>query len=331
MKKLLFVLSCLAAALLVSCADEKKPECTDYTTVVPREAVLVAKVDVGALLQKSQMLDDADTRDAVVEVINTMLGSYDLLNVLLADPSACGIDWQQPVLLAVEDLSSNRGVLSMAVADEAQLTAFLQQQHITEGTHDARKFVLSLNRNSSDATSYITTDTTRWAVRDARFADVFAAQQDVALHYNCNLLQGMSAMLGAALPAELSAVPSASPDATGLLSLDFQSGIVVLDHQLTDAPVLASLLSSALKANLTGERVEHEDVTTISLLPELVRQIRREGFYAAMPVIEWLDDVSLDVAESGHQQLRIGLTEKEDNALGTIISFALEAMEDEDD
>lgn len=123
MKKLYVKLmtAALAVVILTGCGQK-----AGYMSALPGQSVVVAKVNVGNLLDESEVLSDNQVKGALKEIINETQGeTRTLLREITQDPRTCGIDIDNPVYIAVENIENVRGLVLMAVADEDKLKTSL--------------------------------------------------------------------------------------------------------------------------------------------------------------------------------------------------------------
>jgi hypothetical protein len=99
MKKLYVKLmtAALAVVILTGCGQK-----AGYMSALPGQSVVVAKVNVGNLLDESEVLSDNQVKGALKEIINETQGeTRTLLREITQDPRTCGIDIDNPVFAAI--------------------------------------------------------------------------------------------------------------------------------------------------------------------------------------------------------------------------------------
>lgn len=334
MKRNLVSFLCLLFLLVAaSCTRDNKPEpeVTSYTAVIPADAYLVAKVQVQQLLDKSQLQADDNARNALSQMLGTLLDDNELLQLMLDDPQSCGVDWQQPLLVAVDDLQRATGVLSMAVNDTTVLGNFLRSNNLPRMRFDERKLVISLNPRLPDVTRYLSLDDSLRADLSLDYSDFFAAPQDVALYYPSSSALEASALLPDPSHQDIPELREQAIGAHGLLTLDFGLGHITLTNQIEGSPEFAAYLSRQLQANLLGQTSQHDGHTRLDLLTSLRLMLRQGDNYEAWLYVGLLDELYLDFEDRGPVQLHVGLKDKSCNALQALTSLMRDDDDNEDD
>lgn len=93
-----------------------------YLSVIPNDAFVLAKVNVGALLKKSEVLENPEVKGAIAFFEETLDDdAKELLNRVVENPSNCGIDLTEPVVVAVSDSTTPVVLVVAAVSDAGKL------------------------------------------------------------------------------------------------------------------------------------------------------------------------------------------------------------------
>lgn len=94
----------------------------DYLSVIPGNSVMVAKVDLGNLIEESDVLNDSFLRTCIESGIDNMDGdARQLLTEMCENPNACGLDVEKPVYFAIDNAIKVKGVVTASVDNEDNL------------------------------------------------------------------------------------------------------------------------------------------------------------------------------------------------------------------
>lgn len=101
---------------------------SDYTKVIPNDPVAVAKVNVGNLLEKSDILADKQFSGTVTDGIEETCDTEarKLLKEILKNPNKSGIDFNQPAYLIVENVERAKGFALAAVKSDNDLYSLIE-------------------------------------------------------------------------------------------------------------------------------------------------------------------------------------------------------------
>ncbi len=104
--------------LFASCAPESK----GYISAVPKNPVFALKVNVGSLLDESQILHDDLVNNFLRQFINELPRELrGVMRDILDEPSNSGIDVDKPALLVLEGLAPARAQVCLAIKDKEKL------------------------------------------------------------------------------------------------------------------------------------------------------------------------------------------------------------------
>lgn len=179
MKKMYLKLmtAAFAVLLLSACGADNS-----YLSALPGNSILVAKVNVGNLLNESEVLSDPQISEQLRDGINELSGdTKTLMRELLEDPSACGADLSRPMYIALENVENARGVIIIPISDaqkvEQTIETFISDRDLgidmelstkddvntienSEGdviaAFDDDKFVVAFTNGTPDAMVYMT-------------------------------------------------------------------------------------------------------------------------------------------------------------------------------
>lgn len=173
-----------------------------YMETVPSNSLMVAKVNVGALINKSAVMENDEVVGKLEELIEDAPDNVKgILEELLSDLNATGIDIEQPAVFAfgVED-EEPFGVLTLAMTDAEKLCQVLDdifegelEIEETDGifeivagkdvaiAFDNEKLVVSFADNNADAIRYFELESDEKAVNDSNFNEFFANESDAVM------------------------------------------------------------------------------------------------------------------------------------------------------
>ena len=98
----------------------------EYLQVIPDSSTILAKVNIGNLLDKSFAFENETVRKNL-DIIRVLLGKElsMVLDTIVEEPSNCGIDIKEPIVLALMDASGKKGIVTMAVKSKKNLADYL--------------------------------------------------------------------------------------------------------------------------------------------------------------------------------------------------------------
>ncbi len=250
-----------AIAISVFCSCEST---SNYLSVIPKEPVAAIKINIGQLLNKSELLEMKTIKDLAelgANQADASIESQRLLKAILKDPNASGLDLNQPMVAVFEGLNM-KGLLTFAVLDKEALTNTLETilkelekngldieleksekgyTTINVEAHEGRsydiaafdksKLVFAIAEKNPDVVPYMELEYEDQALSDSKFQTFVNTERDLSIYYDLSILSELMPLLQAQMPeVDMNAYLEMMKDATGLLSLDFQQGKVVLDY-----------------------------------------------------------------------------------------------------
>lgn len=101
---------------------------SDYTEVIPNDPVVVAKVNIGNLLSKSDILADKQVNGIIKDAIDDECGSASrkLLKEIIKEPGKSGIDLTQPSYIILENVEHAKGFFLAAVNNSDDLKSLIE-------------------------------------------------------------------------------------------------------------------------------------------------------------------------------------------------------------
>lgn len=255
------LLFAIAVGLFCSCDSS-----SNYLSVIPKDSVAAIKINIGQLLDKSEVLEMKAVKDLAelgANQADASIESQRLLKAILKDPIASGLDVNQPMVAVFEGLNM-KGLLTFAVSDKDALNNTLEtllkeleksglnieledsekgyttiNVEAYEGhsyclaAFDKSKLVFAIAEKNPDVVPYMELEYEDQALSDSRFQAFVNAQKDLSIYYDLSILSEIMPLLQAQMPElNMGGYLEMMEGATGLVSLDFQQGKAVLDYQM---------------------------------------------------------------------------------------------------
>ena len=197
MKRVVLIVAVLSAMILAGCS----PVADNYLKAIPDNPVAMLKVNVGNLLDESEILENPIVKPLISSSANQLpQGMTGLFNEIVAEPEASGLDFDMPAVLAVVSAKPMNVVITLPVADKSRLEKMLQcfsdgdVEITTEGgvsrvntysnefdvAYDDTKFVVALAETGANVMEYMNLQT--GAVDNAEYKQFFSAADDAALY-----------------------------------------------------------------------------------------------------------------------------------------------------
>lgn len=197
MKRLVSIAVVLFAVILAGCS----PAVDNYLKVIPDNPVAMFKVNVGNVLDDSEIL-----KNPIVEPLVSMSASQlpqsmvDLFNEIVENPETSGLEFDRPAVLAVESVKPMKVVVTIPVANKKNLEDMLycfsdNDVEITkEGevnmvntysrkiavAYDDSRFVVALADNGANVVEYFNLETS--AADNRKYAEFFSGSDDAAMY-----------------------------------------------------------------------------------------------------------------------------------------------------
>lgn len=178
-----------------------------YMEVVPSSSVFAVKGNMGALLQKSEVLENETVQELYSNLVDEAPEEFQqLLNDLYADPNSSGINVNEPVVFAITQVEPFNGVVVISLNNADTFKELLNE--VSEGAvdideedgvnvidmgglntagvaFDDEKLVIAFteidydNRdNTVDVMAYFQLESDEMAVNDDVFGEFFASNAD---------------------------------------------------------------------------------------------------------------------------------------------------------
>ena len=255
-------LSLMFCTLLMAACSINRGDSDAYIGVIPNDAMLVSKVDAGALLEKSDVQNNTlvkvEFEKAVAELPDAQKA---LLKGVFANPKAAGVDVDAPVYIALvgveplnfvatarmNDVTVFENMLSTFIEDGLEIKEyeglkyipFYEEETSLEGgqmalAYDADRIIFVADECNSDLFSRIALPAEKSAVNDAKFASLFKNDDDVVFAVNYEpLVQFM--IREKMVDRELIPFVAMAKEGMMFSSLDFENGYFTL-NVITEMP-----------------------------------------------------------------------------------------------
>ena len=255
------LLFAIAVGLFCSCDSS-----SNYLSVIPKDSVAAIKINIGQLLDKSEVLEMKAVKDLAelgANQADASIESQRLLKAILKDPNASGLDVNQPMVAVFEGLNM-KGLLTFAVSDKDALNNTLEtllkeleksgldieledsekgyttiNVEAYEGhsyslaAFDKSKLVFAIAEKNPDVVPYMELEYEDQALSDSKFQVFVNTERDLSVYYDLSILGELMPLLQAQMPElNMGGYLEMMEGATGLVSLDFQQGKAVLDYQM---------------------------------------------------------------------------------------------------
>ena len=264
----------MCAVFMVSCGGggSKKSggsssDKTTYLKVLPSNAFAIMKVDLGNVLDKSEILENVVVKAAFENSIaNAPQKIQDLLNKIYNDPTKSGVDVNSPVYAAVTGVEPVSIVMTIAMdnvnAFEKTLSTISEGEFRSvekngmkfvstgeneiEVAYDNDKIVFAFNENRAYVSEYTTLAQDRMAVNDKRFAGIFNGDDDAKLIIRLEPV--LDEMLRAGVvESELKPLIPMLKEVALTAALNFEKGFVALDAELTLPAEVKELVNKVIQ------------------------------------------------------------------------------------
>ena len=247
----------LLCTLLVAACGGNKVAQDAYLNVIPGDAMVVSKVEIGNLLKKSDIQNNTFVKLGVENYIAELpKKQHSLLKEIFENPAASGLDVNVPVYLAVLNLETVQVVVTAKMGNastfENTVSTFFEDEFESkekdgmtcltpadedfytsageptiEIAYDADKVLIVLDEGGADLQSYITLADSKRAVNDKKFAQLFKSAEDVAYVINYAPLVGYM-IENNLVERELLPLVAMAKDNVAFCSLDFKNGCAEL-------------------------------------------------------------------------------------------------------
>lgn len=227
-----------------------------YMEVVPSSSVFAVKGNMGALLQKSEVLENETVQELYSNLVDEAPEEFQsLLNDLYADPNSSGINVNEPVVFAITQVEPFNGVVVISLNDADTFKNLLND--VSEGAveideedgvnvidmgglntagvaFDDEKLVIAFteydydNRdNTVDVMAYFQLESDEMAVNDDVFGEFFASNADfVAFGQAAPIAEQLSEGRSARRMREQIELLETLGDVTYFSSLNFGDGCI---------------------------------------------------------------------------------------------------------
>lgn len=227
-----------------------------YMEVVPSSSVFAVKGNMGALLQKSEVLENQTVQELYSNLVDEAPEEFQsLLNDLYADPNSSGINVNEPVVFAITQVAPLNGVVVISLNDADTFKNLLND--VFEGdveieeedgvnvidmgglnmagvAFDDEKLVIAFTEidydnpdNAVDVMAYFQLESDEMAVNDDVFGEFFASNADfVAFGQAAPIAEQLSEGRNARRMREQIEVLETLGDVTYFSSLNFGDGCI---------------------------------------------------------------------------------------------------------
>lgn len=256
MKK--FFLGLLSAVMIlvvaISCSTGERT----YSNCVPNDAIVVAKMNVKSLFDKSAVADMPEYKEAM-EAIEMSVPSEmkDLYDKIMENPAESGFDINQPVVVAVNGpLLAVKAEFILGVADRQKVTDFLETMddrnqltivdesdymHVDldedqlDIAYDDKFFIFSVSysKHAPAASTYLNLKEEKSLASNKNAADFVKAGEDIVLFFNNEKLMAASEMVGGNNGMNVS---SLMQETYSMMTLNFEVGQVTSNTKVYPGP-----------------------------------------------------------------------------------------------
>lgn len=223
-----------------------------HYSAIPDGSVYLVKVNAGNLLKDSEILEQPIVETVLDMVVKSMpRSSRELMREIVENPSASGIDVDQPAVFAITDVQPMKGVFVMAVKDKARLEevitlftedfneieleendgvtyiGFGNRNRVNEVSiaYDADKFVVAMADRYADAEEYFNLEGDEQAVNNKAYSRFFDKNDDAAMYLDFSTITEMK---GLRLSRSEKQLLKTFEDMTMFMSLNFDNGYAEL-------------------------------------------------------------------------------------------------------
>ena len=254
MKKNFFfsIATLLCAIFMVACGGGGKngggsgADKTAYLQVLPSDAFAIIKVDLGNLLDKSQVLENIIVNTAFEQGIKDAPKEIKtLLKSIYKNPNNSGVNVKAPVYVALTGVEPTEAVIAIAMDNVKTFEKTLStisngefrsferngMKYVSVGedevevAYDNNMIVIACSEYRADVSDYTSLASDERAVNDKNFAAVFNGDDDAKLVVNLQLLFNEMLRHGVVEP-ELKPVLAMLKDVDLYASLNFEKGFV---------------------------------------------------------------------------------------------------------
>lgn len=294
----LWLMSLVLAVVLTACDGASG----DYLDAVPNDGVAAFKINVGHLLDKSELLDDPQVKGEIRSRISSLSSeSRQLLEDVMENPDACGLDLQKPVVVSVVNIEHSQGVVSLAVKDVARFEKFVtvlgsedesMKDMLSEksghkvlvddrgkvfAAYDNAKLVIPFADANPDPMDYMELRESRRIKGDSRYAGFLDCDKDFVAYVDCEqvmrLVSYMPEFKGAGLDKTFAG-------SAALFSLDFEDGAVALCCHM-DANEEMTALQEKLMAKPNGKNLNYVPKSSFFVMNAGLRNL--SSIYSILP------------------------------------------------
>lgn len=184
----------------------------EYLRVIPDNPLVLAKINAGSLLEKSEALENRNVQKGINILRQNLDGNLrEAFDKIIEDPVNSGIDIRKPIFVAVTDAWNEEGLVTMAVDDVDNLKRYFELifseggmslkeedgvysvidpygEVIWQVAFDSDKLVFAFCKSDiANAHLYVLDEKSPKAVDNAKYADVFAAEEDIVLFLNASV------------------------------------------------------------------------------------------------------------------------------------------------
>lgn len=221
------------------------PVKTEYLKVLPANAIVIMKVNVNNLLNKSEVLNHMLVNAAFANAIKDFPeDTKSLLRSVYNNPSASGISVASPIYLACVNVEPNEVVVTIAIDDirafENLLFNFVDRNHVysrgnmksvymddneVELVYDSEKIVIVYSENYPNVSAYTNLYPSEMAVNNANLASFFSGYDDAKIVFNLSPIFNTMLREGE-IPADMKPYVGMFKDYSVFGSLNFEHGYV---------------------------------------------------------------------------------------------------------
>ncbi len=180
-----------------------------YLSVIPDNPVCMIKINVGNLLNESEILENSMVKTAIKASTRELPEQMsNLLNKMVENPNESGFDVNQPAVMVIEDVKGEKGMMLLALSDvrkfEDMLDCFSEGEVVIENVnginviksfddevsiaYDKEKLLFAYSEDeNADAVAYFNSQEPK-AIDNAKLKDFLSNSDDAGFYLSGDLV-----------------------------------------------------------------------------------------------------------------------------------------------
>lgn len=280
MKKRFFLqlFSLICAIFMVACSGDKKSEAagngkaaaaskTEYLKVLPSNAYAIAEIDMGNLLNKSDIRNNMVVKKGVEDALQDIPEDVrPLVKSLYDNPNNSGLDITSPIYMAVTSVEPVDVVITLSVCNVNALENILHKllgpncvverdgmkfidinEDEVQIAYDANKLVIACGQYYANVLPYMNLAAERMAVNDKKFASMFNGDDDAKLALNAEAIMNQLVKEGVISETDIKPAAEMLKDFSLFASLNFEKGYINLRADINTPAEYTNLINQIIK------------------------------------------------------------------------------------